>query len=107
MQSIQNAIESLDDVHNEKDIRENLEILLEREQIMWAQKARSTWVIQGDRNTKFFQTMVKQRRARTCIIQLKNFEGILTKNPEEIESILLNHFKHHFQFVESRHLRHL
>lgn len=97
LQSIQNAIQCLDDIRSEKEIRKNLELLLEREQLMWAQKASSAWVIQGHRNTKFFQTVVKQRKARTCVIQLKNFEGMLTENPGEIEIILLNHFKHHFQ----------
>ena len=41
LQEIQNSITSLEDVRREKIIREELEVLLYREEIMWAQKARS------------------------------------------------------------------
>ena len=64
---------------------------------MWAQKARSNWILQGDRNTKFFQTVVGQRRARNRIIQIKNDLGCFTENPNEIEAIFTNHFKSCFQ----------
>lgn len=40
-------------------IREELENLLDREELLWAQKARTKWILQGDRNNKYFQTMVK------------------------------------------------
>ena len=74
---------------------------------MWAQKARSTWVIQGDRNTQFFLPVVKQRRAKSCIIQLKNTDGSIIENPKEIECILVSHFKHQFQSTDSKNLQYL
>ena len=67
-----------------------------RKEIMWAQKARSDWIIQGDRNTKYFQTLVKQRRARSKILHLKTDERIITEDYEVIESTLVNHFKNPF-----------
>ena len=66
---------------------------------MWAQKARSDWIIQGDRNTKYFQTLVKQRRARSKILDLKTDEGIITEDYEVIESTLVNHFKNQFSEI--------
>lgn len=61
MQEIQNYIFTIEDVINEKMVREELETLLHREEIMWAQKGRHNWVIYGDKNTRYFQTVVKQR----------------------------------------------
>ena len=52
-------------------------------------KARTKWFLHGDRNTKYFQTVVRQRRSKNRIIQIKNVEGQLTDNPEEIEQIFL------------------
>ena len=52
MQQIQNAINTLDDTRRERAIREELEDLLDREELLWAQKARTKWILQGDRNTK-------------------------------------------------------
>ena len=38
---VQNSILSLKDVKKEAELREELEILMQREEVMWAQKARS------------------------------------------------------------------
>ena len=51
---VQNSILSLADVKREPELREELEILMQREKVMWVQKARSDWVLFGDRNTRFF-----------------------------------------------------
>ncbi|GMY22523.1 reverse transcriptase, partial [Fagus crenata] len=56
----------------EREVREHLEDLLNREQILWAQKAKINWDLNGDRNTRYFQAMVKTRRRRNSIVQLKN-----------------------------------
>ena len=36
--------------------------------------------------------MVRQRRARSWILHIKNEEGILIEEPKEIENRLVNHF---------------
>ena len=51
---VQNSISSLTDVKREAELRKELEILMQREEVMWAQKARSEWVLFGDINTRFF-----------------------------------------------------
>ena len=79
-----------DDVRRERACQEALEELLDREELMWAQKARTNWILYGDRNTRYFQTVVRQRRSKNRIIQIKDEEGNLTDNPEEIENIFLN-----------------
>ena len=58
---IQNSISTIEDVRLERSFRNDLEEFLNREVLMWAQKARSNWILQGDRNIKFFQTVVRQR----------------------------------------------
>ena len=93
LQHLQNTIHTVEDVKKERDLRIDLENLMEREELMWAQKARSNWIIQGDRNTKFFQTVVKQRRARNRILQLKTENGNLTEDLNEIESMPVTYFK--------------
>lgn len=64
---------------------------------MWAQKVRTNWILYGDRNTKYFQTIVKQRRAKNRILQLKDGDGNFTDNLNEIENILLPHFKSNYE----------
>lgn len=96
-QKVQNSISSVIDVRKERVLREELENLLHREELMWAQKAGSDWIIMGDWNTKYFKTVVKQRRARSRIIHLNRSDGTTTEDPVEIENILVNHFKNSYQ----------
>ena len=39
---------------------------------MWAQKERCNWTLFEDRNTRYFQIVVKQRRARSRILHIKD-----------------------------------
>ena len=87
---------SYDDVRRERVCREELEELLDRE-VLWAQKARTKWFLHGDRNTKYFQTVVRQRRSKNRIIQIKDEEVNFTDNAEEIENIFLASFKKSFK----------
>ena len=88
---------SYDDVRRERVCREELEELLDREELLWAQKARTNWFLHGDRNTRYFQMVVRQRRSKNRIIQIKDEEGNLTDNVEEIENIFLPSFKRSFK----------
>lgn len=45
LQQIQNSINSIKDVVKERALRNELEGLLNREKLMWAQKARIRWIL--------------------------------------------------------------
>lgn len=70
---------------------------MNREELMWAQKARSKWVVLGDRNMRYFQTIVKQRKARNRILQLKTENGNVSDNLSDIENTLVTHFRQSFE----------
>ena len=97
LQQIQNSIRSVEDVRKERLLRGVLEELLDREEMMWAQKARTQWILQGDRNTKYFQTVVRQRRAKNRILQIKDSTGNTIEDQMEIETILVEHFRNCFE----------
>ncbi|KAF3968805.1 hypothetical protein CMV_007346 [Castanea mollissima] len=93
LQDLQNNITLVTDIAKERMLREQIETLLLREEMMWAQKARSDWILKGDRNTRFFQTIVKQRRARSRIHCINKDDGTPTKDPVEIERVFVDRFK--------------
>ena len=76
-----------------------------KEEIVWAQNTRSDWIIQGDRNTRYFQTVVKQRRARSRILQLKTDDGSTIEGLKDIESTLVEHFKKHYTETNSKSIQ--
>ena len=102
LQEIQNAISSIKDIKAEKTLREEIENLMIKEELMWSQKARSDWIIQGDRNSKYFQTLVKQRRVRTRITMLKKSDGQQIEDLNEIEALLVDHFKSQYNESDSK-----
>ena len=75
---------------------------MEKEEIMCAQKARSTWIIQGDKNTKFFQSLVKQRRARNRILQIRIADGSMLEELGDIEYYILEHFKNQYSETSTK-----
>ena len=99
---MQNSINSLEDIRKERQLREEIEDLHDKEELKWAQKARTNWILYGDRNTKYFKTIVKQRRATNRILQLKDGDGNFTDNLNEIKNILLSHFKSNYEDCSSR-----
>lgn len=79
------------------DVSSQLETLLDREEIMWAQKAQSTWIIKGYRNTKYFQTIARNRRLRNRITQIKAEDGSWLENIEEIKKGFTNFYQEPYQ----------
>lgn len=96
LQDLQDSIKIVQDIKVEKELRENIENLMENEEIMWAQRARSTWIIEGDRNTTFFQTLVKQRKARNKILQITTADTSILEELGDIEYYILEHFKNQY-----------
>ncbi|XP_039065573.1 uncharacterized protein LOC120211013 [Hibiscus syriacus] len=58
-------------IDKELDIRTKLEEVLDNDEILWRQKSRSDWIIDGDRNTKFFHSQALNRRKVNRIQALK------------------------------------
>ena len=93
LQCFQENINSVEDVKRESQHREQLEQLLDRKEMLWAQKARKEWDLKGDRNTKYYQAVVKNRKRHNRIIQIKNEEDVWITDQNQIEQCFCNHFR--------------
>jgi hypothetical protein len=72
----------------EKSIRLEFLTILNQEEEFWALKSRLGWVLEGDRNTKFFHTSTIVRRKFNKIVRIRNSVGGWLENGEDIS----NHF---------------
>ena len=60
-------------------------------------KARSNWIVHGERNTSFFHLTTLIRRSFNKITCIENENGILTHDMEEVKSLFLDGFKSLYQ----------
>ena len=92
-------------VFNEDDhatVRADLNEVLDKEEIFWRKKSRVTWLRDGDRATKFFMASTVTRRRRNFIQFLKNDQGLMVENLEEIAQMFIKKFSNIFSRDEDR-----
>ncbi len=58
-----------------KNLRMEIKMLLKKEEKMWHQRSRSTWLKEGDRNTKYFHGRASQHRRRNTIKGIRDSAG--------------------------------
>lgn len=61
--------------------------ILEQEESFWRQKARTKWVIQGERNTRYVHAMVIDRRRKSRIKQLKREDKSWCTKEQELQQV--------------------
>ncbi|XP_048594891.1 uncharacterized protein LOC106358645 [Brassica napus] len=70
---------------------------LKAEELFWKQKSRVFWLREGDKNTKFFHALTKQRRARNKITQLLDENGAMVEDEEGLVAIATGYFRQIFE----------
>ncbi|XP_038978394.1 uncharacterized protein LOC120108761 [Phoenix dactylifera] len=67
--------------------------LLRQQETFWRQKLRIQWIVEGDRNTRFFHQATVIRRHQNMIRVLRDEEGQLSEDPEMIQRIMESFFR--------------
>lgn len=52
-----------------------LEVVLNQKESMWFQKSKKNWIMEGDRNTRYYHTKAVTRRLKNKILALRNSLG--------------------------------
>jgi hypothetical protein len=79
-----NEIRSTMDLMNE---------LLYREEMLWLQRSRISWLKKGDRNTKFFHQKAVWRARKNRVKSLKDVNGVVQNTPTEMERMANSYFQ--------------
>ncbi|KAJ9536688.1 hypothetical protein OSB04_un000161 [Centaurea solstitialis] len=62
------------------------------ENSFFRQRAKVTWLKEGDINTKFFHNVVKEKRGRNVITSIEDLEGNFVFD-DDVSTVLVNHFQ--------------
>lgn len=68
-------------------ITDRMDELLYREEMMWLQRSRLTWLKEGDRNTKYFHKQAVSRAPKNRIKKLKDSIGIWREDTQELQQM--------------------
>ncbi|KAL9666377.1 hypothetical protein QQ045_000707 [Rhodiola kirilowii] len=97
LQEVKTAVRTAEIMEKEKQIVEELDIWLAREETLWLQRSRVLWLHQGDKNTSFFHARASQRQKKNWIAQMQNSYGIMFDDQAEIMNIVTTYFDNMFQ----------
>lgn len=76
----------------EKRLQDELDDVLYQEELHWYQKSREEWITSGDRNTHFYHMATVIRRARKKVTGMKNDNGDLITNKDELKEMMRSFF---------------
>ncbi|XP_043700381.1 uncharacterized protein LOC122651120 [Telopea speciosissima] len=76
----------------ESKAQQELQFLLDQQESIWRQKARTLWLKEGDRNTKFFHSTTLQRRSRKKINRLRSMQGEWLQKEADIDAEIFSFF---------------
>lgn len=76
-----------------RELKNEINVLLDREARMWSQRSRVKWVNEGDNNTKYFHSRATQRLRKNKILEIKDNEGFWHDQQSDISEVLVNYFQ--------------
>ena len=73
-----------------------LDDLLLKQEIYWAQHSQLAWLKFGDKNTKIFHSKASQRHRRNFIQGIKNSKGVWVDKIEDVAEVAVHYFENIF-----------
>ncbi|XP_050281711.1 uncharacterized protein LOC126722610 [Quercus robur] len=83
------------------EVSKELDDLLHKQEIFWAQHSRDFWLKHGDRNTKFFHSKALQRQRRNFIKGIRNSDNVWVEEVGEVADVALSYFENMFKAGDS------
>ena len=73
-------------------VKKDLQILLDKTDIQWRQRAKMEWLRCGDRNTRYYHACANARKKSNQILRIADAEGREWESEEEVQNAFLNYF---------------
>ncbi|XP_045810455.1 uncharacterized protein LOC123904892 [Trifolium pratense] len=77
----------------EKDLQDELAHILKSEELMWFQRSRANWLVDGDRNTRYYHLKAITRRRYNKVNMLRDMHGNWVEDVEALKQMANNYYK--------------
>ena len=75
-----------------KVLTDEIQNLMDKEEVMWHQRAKNDWLKFGDQNTKYFHCHVTKRNKMNFISGLENEQGSWVEGEDQIRALLTRYY---------------
>ncbi|KAL8168195.1 hypothetical protein V2J09_009694 [Rumex salicifolius] len=79
-------------ISREQQLCREYDEVLTQEQLLWFQKSRAKFLIEGDRNTRYYHLSTIVRRRASKVLGLFNSDGMWISNRTEVERMVVDFF---------------
>jgi hypothetical protein len=79
--------------------------LLLEEEDLWRQRCRTTWIKNGDLNTKYFHNLARSNRSRNHIWKTIDAEGTYHSGQQALKTTVVRHYQPFFEENTTRNLQ--
>jgi hypothetical protein len=92
LQDLKAQTPSMETINNIQSLEAKLDGLLLKEEQWWAQRARTSWLQHGDKNSKFFYLKASQRHRKNRINFINNPDGTISTQNKDIQGVFQQYF---------------
>ena len=78
--------------HRVRELKEHINVLLDKEARLWCQRSRVLWLKNGDNNTKFFHYRASKRHKRNLICGIRDETNNWQNHLEPIALVFLRYY---------------
>ena len=87
-----------------KLLKEEINLLLDKEATMWQQRSKIMWLKDGDKNTKFFHSKASQKLRRNYITRLHDANRNWCTHQQQINDTIVDYYTDFFTTSRPEHL---
>ncbi|KAF5468190.1 hypothetical protein F2P56_012365 [Juglans regia] len=92
LQTLQEEDPNCVEAENLKAPRKEVQLWLERDELLWKQRSRVLWLHSGDKNSKYLHSKASQRKKRNFIVKLQDSEGRWREGAQR-DSLIIDYFQ--------------
>lgn len=83
-------------------LQHDMNDFLKKEELMWVQRSMEKWLVDSDRNTKYYHLKIVQHRRRNNIVKIRDDNDKWNEEESKVRRLFIIHYKKMFSLNDTR-----